>query len=309
MAISLTLRGIYPAHLSPFKEDYSLDEQELRRHIQDLVAVRGVAGLITNGHAGEVTSLTREERVRVLGIVREEVGSKLPIIAGVISEATMQAIELARDAKNHGADAILLFPPYLFARGGVADDEHPFHFIASVADSVDIPIVVFQFPPAMGLGYNTRTLLRLVEEIPSVIGFKECSMDLRRYEENVRALRTCSRRTAILSANNTMHLPCLAIDGDGIISGSGSVIADLLVALWRAVEAKDLAGAGAVNDRIFPISQVLYAAPSLNMHNRMKVALQLLGRQKWAVARPPLLPIKAEERGRIKQALIQAGLL
>lgn len=306
--MTLELRGVFPANLTPFNEDFSIDEEGLRSHIRDLIGVKGVAGIVTNGHAGEVTSLTREEQQRVISIVGEEVNNKVPIISGVIHESTAGAIQMAKDAKNEGADAILLFPPNVFAGGGTADDEHPFNFVAAIADAVDIPIVVFQLPVSR-LGYTTETLVRMVEEIPSVIGFKEGSDDLKRYEENLRALRACSRRTSILTTNNTWLFSSLAIGGDGILSGAGSVISDLLVELWEAVEDGDLHRARKVNDRIFPITQVFYKQPLMNMHNRMKVALQLLGRQKKAIPRPPLLPIKQEERDKIEQALKLGGLL
>lgn len=309
MKKSLVLRGVYPAHLTPFREDYSMDEDELRRHIRALVEVKGVAGLISNGHAGEVTALSRNEYIRVLQIVKEEAGEDFPIISGVLHETPQGAIETARIAKDSGADAILLFPPNLFANGGALNSELPFKFIAAVAHAVDIPIVVFQFSIESGIGYTVNTLVKIVEEIPSVIAIKEGSNNIQRYEENVRALRDCSRKVSILCSNNTKLLASLAIDGDGIISGSGSVIADLLVELWEAIESGNLARAREVNERIFPLTQVFYADPLLNMHNRMKVALQILGRQQRAIARPPLAVIKSEEREKIREVLIKGGVL
>ena len=305
----LSLRGVYPASLTPFREDYSLDEGELCRHIRDLSSVRGVSGIIANGHAGEVTSLSSREYSRILELAKQTVGDTFPIISGVLSDTPGGAIEIAKRAKSAGADAILLFPPNVFTLEAAKDGEIPYRFISSVADAVEIPIVVFQFSIASGVGYSTDTLVRLVENIPSIVGIKEGSDQLQRYEENLRALRACSHQVAILCTNNTKLLPSLAVGGDGIISGSGSVIANLHAALWEAIEQNDLHRARAVNDQIFPLTQVFYRAPIINMHNRMKVALQLLGRQKYAVARPPLLPIQAEEREAIRAALAESGLL
>ena len=305
----LNLRGVVPAHLSPFREDLSLDEQELRRHIRALADVRGVDAIISNGHAGEATALSEREYIRVLEIAKEEVGPDYPIISGVMGETAKAAVERGKLAKAAGADALLVFPPNMFGSGGTATSEMPYRFMSAVAEGVDLPLVVFQFSLESHMAYTTDTLVRMVEGIPSVVAIKEGSNDLQRYEENLRALRSCSRHVSILCTNNTKLLPSLAIGGDGIISGSGSVISEFLVQLWEAVEANDLFRAREVYARMFPVMQVFYAAPLLDMHNRMKVALQLMGKQTYAVPRPPLMPIVPEERERIRAALIESGLL
>ena len=305
----LNLHGIIPAHISPFREDYSLDQQELRRHIRDLAGVEGVHGIISNGHAGEVTALSSQEYVEILEIAKEEAGADIPIISGVVSETAADAAEQARIAQKAGADAILLFPPNMFRSGGVLTSELPYRFVSTVADRVDIPIVLFQFAVESNCAYTTDTLVRLVETIPSIVAIKEGSNDMQRYEENVRALRQCSNQVSILCTNNTKLLPSLAIDGDGIISGSGCVISDLLSKLFYAVKRNDLFAAREVYAQMFPLMQVFYAQPLLDMHTRMKVALKMLGRQKYAVAREPLAQIGEEEQARIRSALIKSGLL
>lgn len=305
----LNLRGVIPAHLSPFREDYVLDEEQLRQHIRDLIGVKGVNAVISNGHAGEVTTLSDAEYIRVVEVAKEEAGSDCPIISGVVSETANAAIQRGKMAKAAGADALLLFPPNMFGSGGNLTSDMPYRFVSDVAEGVDLPIIIFQFSVESHMAYSTQTLVKLVEEIPSVVAIKEGSNDLQRYEENLRALRSCGRRISILCTNNTKLLPSLAIGGDGIISGSGSVISELLVQLWAAVEDNDLFQAREVYARMFPLMQVFYASPLLDMHNRMKVALQLLGRQKYAVPRPPLIPIVPQEREEIRRALMEAKLL
>jgi 4-hydroxy-tetrahydrodipicolinate synthase len=100
----------------------------------------------------------------------------------------------------------------------------------------------------------------------------------------------------------------LTMGCNGLLSGSGSVIADLHVALWRAVQAKDLARAQKINDRIYPTAQCFYAAPRCDMHNRMKEALVILGRLPRAVVRPPLAKLGEAEIARVREALRQAGI-
>ena len=309
MGKEIKLHGIIPAHLSPFREDYSLDDGELRRHIKALAEIDGVDAIISNGHAGEVTALTDAEYVHVIETAKDVVGKGYPIISGVVEQTAEKAAERARMAQSAGADAILLFPPSLFNLGACVTSEMPYRFVAGVAEKTDIPIVVFQFSLQSKSAYTTDTLVRMVENIPSIIGIKEGTDDLQRYEENFRALMACRHRVSILCTNNTKLLPSLAIVGDGIISGSGSVISALLSQLFKAVERNDLFAAREVYSRMFPLMQVFYTDPVIDMHNRMKVALKLLGLQKYAVSRDPMLPICPEEEQKIQQALIDSGML
>jgi 4-hydroxy-tetrahydrodipicolinate synthase len=110
--------GTIPANLLPFTEDLDIDEDELRRHLSWIAAVPGVTAIVQNGHAAEVSSLTREEKKRVLSVTLSEVGDRLPIIAGVDSDGSLEAAQLAKDAKGEGARAVLILPPVILSRGG-----------------------------------------------------------------------------------------------------------------------------------------------------------------------------------------------
>ncbi|MBQ3095555.1 MAG: dihydrodipicolinate synthase family protein [Clostridia bacterium] len=305
----LKLRGVVPAHLSPFREDFSLDADELRRHIRTLADVDGVDAIISNGHAGEVTALSDAEYVQVIEIAKDTVGADYPIISGVVEQTAEKAAWRANVAKAAGADAILLFPPNLFNLGASNTSELPYRFVSTVAEKADIPIVLFQFSVQSRIAYTTDTLVRMVENIPSIVAIKEGTDEMQRYEDNVRALRACKNQVSILCTNNTKLLPSLAIGGDGIISGSGSVISPLLSELFRHVENNDLFSARAVYERMYPLMRVFYADPVIDMHNRMKVALKLLGLQKRAISRDPMILISPEEEERIRQALVEANLL
>ena len=129
------------------------------------------------------------------------------------------------------------------------------------------------------------------------------------HEKNIRALHSLKRPFSVLTSHGTWLLSSLVMGADGILSGSGSVYADLLVQIWRAVQSKDLKKAQAVKERIWPIANVFYSDPSINTHNRMKEALVLLGRQKSAYVRPPLMKLSKAEIDRVRQGLIGAGLL
>jgi 4-hydroxy-tetrahydrodipicolinate synthase len=305
---ALRFSGIIPANLLPFTPDYAIDEDNYRRHLAWLTSVPGVTAITVNGHAAEVSSLTRQERRQALTIALDEVGSRVPLITGIYTDSTLEAVELARDAKAEGASALLVFPPSLFMWGVQLRPEMPWRHFATIAEAVDLPLVVFQYPPASGLGYTPEILMKLTE-IPQVVAVKEWSNDIVAFERNLRAIRATGRPVAVLSSFTMSLMASFVLGADGAISGMGSVAADLQAELFAHVQHGDFAAARHVNDRLEPLVRVFYAPPFLDMHNRMKEALALLGRIRQAVVRPPLQPVSEAERQQISRALVQAGLL
>ncbi|MFQ5899586.1 MAG: dihydrodipicolinate synthase family protein [Candidatus Methylomirabilia bacterium] len=308
MRDGLKFRGVIPANLLPFKPDLSIDEAAYRKHLRWLADTPGVTAITLNGHAAEVSSLSREERKRALAIALDEVGDRVSLIAGVYSDGTHEAVELARDAKALGADGILVFPPTLFMWGAQLKPDMPLRHFSAIAEAVDISLVIFEYPPASGIGYSPETLARLAM-IPTVVAVKDWSNDIVAFERNLRALRGTGRPVAMLSSFTVSLFASFALGADGCISGMGSVAADLQAELFAAVQKGDLEAARGINDRLEPLVQIFYAPPFVDMHNRMKEALVLLGRIPVAVVRPPLTAINDEERARIERALQAAGLL
>ena len=295
-----------PANILPFAADLSIDEPAYRRHLRWLADTPGVTGIVANGHAAEVASLSREERKRALAIALDEIAGACPIVAGVYTDGTAEAVELARDAKAAGAAGVLLFPPTLFMWGAQLKPDMVIRHYSDVA-AVGLPIVAFEYPPACGIGYAPETLARLAE-IPEVIAIKDWSNDIVAFEANLRALRATGRPVALLSSFTMSLMATFLLGADGAISGMGSVTADLQAELFAACQKGDVEGARRINDRLEPLVRVFYAPPFVDMHNRMKEALVLLGRIPAAHVRPPLTPIPAAEREAIRQALKAAGL-
>lgn len=303
----LTFSGIMPANLLPFRADLSVDEPAYRAHLRWLADTRGVTGIVANGHAAEVSSLGREERKRTLAIALDEVGGACPVVAGVYSDGTAEAVELARDARAAGAAGVLVFPPTLFMWGAQVKPDMAVRHFSEIAEKADLPIIVFQYPPASGMGYAAETLVRLAE-IPCVVAVKEWSNDIVAFERNLRALRACGRPVAVLSSFTMSLMASFLLGADGAISGMGSVTADLQAELFEACQKGDLDGARRINDRLEPLVRVFYAPPFVDMHNRMKEALVLLGRIPAAHVRPPLTPVGDAERAAIRRALDAAAL-
>jgi 4-hydroxy-tetrahydrodipicolinate synthase len=307
MSLPLRFSGIMPANILPFRADLSIDEPAYRRHIRWLRDTRGVTGIVANGHAAEVASLMREERKRALAIALDEVAGACPVIAGVYSDGTGEAVELARDAKSAGAAGVLVFPPTLFMWGAQLKPDMVIRHFSEIAERADLPIVVFEYPPSSGIGYSPETLARLAE-IPQVAAVKDWSNDVVALEANLRTLRATGRPVALLSSFTMSLMTSFLLGADGAISGMGSVTADLQVELFEACGKGDLDGARRINDRLAPLVAVFYAPPFVDMHNRMKEALTLLGRIPAAHVRPPLTPVSAAEREAIGRALAASGL-
>ena len=138
---------------------------------------------------------------------------------------------------------------------------------------------------------------------------KDWSNDIVAFEQNLRALRATGRPVAMLSSFTLSLMATFVLGADGAISGMGSVAADLQAELFEACQKGDLDGARRINDRLDPLVRVFYAPPFVDMHNRMKEALVLLGRIPAAHVRPPLTPVSPAERTAIKRALAASGLV
>jgi 4-hydroxy-tetrahydrodipicolinate synthase len=307
MSVPLTFSGVMPANLLPFRADLSIDEPAYRRHLRWLADTQGVTGIVANGHAAEVSSLTREERQRSLAIALDEIAGQCPVVAGVYSDGTREAVELARDARAAGAAGLLVFPPTLFMWGAQHKPDMVIRHFSEIAAGVDLPIIVFEYPPVSGIGYAPETLARLTE-IPRVAGVKDWSNEIVAFERNLRALRATGRPVAMLSSFTMSLMATFLLGADGAISGMGSVAADLQAELFALCQKGDVDGARRVNDRLDPLVRVFYAPPFVDMHNRMKEALVILGRIPAAHVRPPLTPVSEGERAAIGRALKAAGL-
>ena len=303
-----TPRGVIPATLLILHPDLSINAKATRKHLRDCALVPGVSAVTVNGHASEVHACTVEEQERILADSVEEVGDRVPVINGIYADGSMEAARLAAMAHKRGASALLVFPPNSMSMGGQLRPEMALAHFKRIADMTDLPLICFQYPIVSGLGYPFDTLLRLFDAVPTISAIKDWSNDAMLHEKHIRTLQSLPRAVNVLTTHSSWLMASLCMGANGVLSGAGSVIADLQVALFRAIEARDLARAQAINDRIYPLAQAFYAPPFLDMHNRMKEALVLLGRIEEAHVRPPLVKISDAEIERLRQALAAAGV-
>jgi len=300
--------GVIPACLLPFRCDLSIDEPAYRHHLRDVTSVRGISAITVNGHASEVHALTFDEQRRVLAITREELADRWPIIAGVYTGSSLEAARLARMAEEEGASALLIFPPESASLGGQLRPEVAHAHFERIADATGLPLILFQYPLSSGLGYPLETLLALVERFPTIRAIKDWCNDPPLHERQIRELHGLDRPVKVLTTHSAWLMSSLVLGCDGLLSGAGSVIAALQVGLFEAIQADDLEAARKWNDRIYPMARAFYRAPVLDMHNRMKEALVLLGKLKEAHVRPPLVKLPEQEIREIGEWLQKAGM-
>lgn len=300
--------GVIPATLLAFNEDLSIDEGETRRHLRHVAGVKGLNAITVNGHASEVHACTFDEQRRILAMSVAEIGDRLPLVNGVYADGSLEAARIARMAAEEGASALLVFPPNSMSMGGQLRPEMAIAHFKRIADATDLPIILFQYPMGTGLGYPTDTLLRIIEAVPTIRAIKDWCADPMLHERHIRTLQGLPRPVTVLTTHSAWLMASLTMGAGGLLSGAGSVVADLQVQLFEAVKAKDLARAQSINNRLYPMQQAFYAPPFLDMHNRMKECLVMLGRLKRAVVRPPLMKLSDAELARLREALRQAGI-
>src|SRR5277367_5739329 len=163
--------GVIPAVLLPFHDDLSIDEKRFGAHLSDVAAVEGLSAVPINAHCTEVASCTFDEQRRVLDIAQDEIGGRLPLVNGIWADGSLEAARIARMAEEGGASALLVFPPAPFTlnQSPAMAVEH----FKRIADASSLPLIVFQYPLATGQGYSRDTLLKMIEEVPSIRAIKD----------------------------------------------------------------------------------------------------------------------------------------
>ena len=302
------LRGITVATVLPFKENGAIDWPGYAAVLDHCARPETTDCVFVNGHAGEATALSADERAAVIRFTREHIGADRPLLAGVVPTGLPDALSQAEAARENGADVAVIFPAEALG-GGNANTPAAVRLFEVLARELQMPLSHFQFPIASGFGLSTPVLREIVQ-IPELIAVKEGSATLLAYDENRRAIQQAAPDVALLPSNFHWFFAQVALGGDGILSGLASLVPDLLADLWRASEAMDLAAMRAANDRLYPIVRAIYGpTPVIDMHTRMKDGLQMLGIIDNAAPRLPLLPQNADVVEGVRAALIEAEVL
>lgn len=213
------LEGAFTALITPFKDSGAIDEQGLRRNVNFQIE-RGIGGLVPCGTTGESATLTHAEHKRVVEIVIDEVNGRVPVIAGTGSNSTAEAIDLTKHAFEAGADYCLLISPYYnkpTQKGVIA------HFRAVAAES-EGGLILYNVPSRTSLNLEADTVIKLAE-VDNIVGVKEASGNL---EQIMRIIRDAGQKLTVLSGDDIMTYPILALGGKGVISVASNIVPDMV---------------------------------------------------------------------------------
>lgn len=303
----IDFKGLFSATVLPMTLDAQIDEPALRHYMRHL-AETTIHGVAINVDTGEAAHLSHEERTRVIEIVVDEIGDRLPVIAGLPAQYTGQAVAYGRDYKAAGASALLVFPISAY-QGTPLDPELVVRYHASVGDGVGLPLVLFNLLPALGGVLLPAEILERLCGLAPVVAIKDASFDARIFVEVMEAVRQQARPIAVLTGDDPFIYESFILGADGALLGFGAVPTRQLAEMVDLAVAGRFAEAKAIMDRLAPLEQAMFAPPVRDYRARAKEALVMQGILPRATVREPLLPISQADRRAMRSAMVAAGEL
>ncbi len=297
MKRKLLFRGTATALVTPFKRDGSVDETTLRDLVERQIKGK-VEALVPVGSTGEGATLSEQEQAAVIKAVVEQVRGRVPVIGGASSNSTMKAVELARNVKKSGADAILTVAPFY----NKPTQEGLYQHFSAIADAAEMPVIVYNVPGRTASNIEPGTLMRLAEEIPYVVGVKEASGNLAQITEILRARPS---GFGVWSGDDSLTLPLIALGADGIIS----VVSNEAPLLFSDMVRFALKGKGekarALHYRLLDLMNVNFVESN---PIPVKAAMGMMGLLE-EVYRLPLVPLREEFRPKVERTLQELRLI
>jgi 4-hydroxy-tetrahydrodipicolinate synthase len=308
MRTMTNFHGLIPAMAVPFRSDFSIDEQELASFARWLAAQPGVVGMMTNGHTGEVFSLTPRERAAVTRIVANAVEDSCPVVSSIVCEGISDAIEQAQWAKDAGAQALDIMPPHHWLRFGFRPS-HVLDYFRAVGETSGLPLIVHVYPAWTKASFSSELLAELAR-LPFVQAFKIGTREMNKYQRDLQAIRAVAPNKALLTCHDEYLLASMVQGIDGALVGFASVIPVLIHNLLQAVKAGDLKRAMALQAQIDPLKDAVYGGgePTGEAHANMKAAMVAVGIFKSGTMRPPTIAPDRKELAQIEAAVAAAGL-
>jgi 4-hydroxy-tetrahydrodipicolinate synthase len=288
------LTGCGTALVTPFNDDGTVDEDALRGLVEWQIA-EGIHFLVPCGSTGEAATMTIDEHCRVVEIVARQANGRVPIVAGAASNDTQKAIDLSKRVAELGATHLLHTSPWYNKppqRGIVA------HY-AAIAAAVDIPIVVYNVPGRTASNIEAKTTLELAR-IPGVVATKEASGQLSQIADVIRGRGS---EFSVLSGDDELTLPVMALGGDGIVSVVSNATPRLMSELCNRMMAGDFAGARKIHMTLLPWMRAAFVESN---PIPVKAALACMGKIK-NVLRSPLVPLSETHGETVRSALSAAG--
>lgn len=281
-----TWQGVYPAATTQFKEDLSVDLGQTQRVIDNLVK-DGVHGLIAMGTVGENNSLDAAEKQQVLRAVTEVVAGRVPVVTGVSEFDTRRAVAFAKDAKKNGADGLMVLPAMVYVPTA---EELIFHF-RSVAEATDLPVMLYNNPPAYRVNITVE-VLEALRNVPNIVAIKESAPDPRRFTDIINAF---GDRYTLLAGLDDVAFEGFMLGAVGWVSGLTNAFPEESIQLVDAIRAGKLDRARAIYRWFMPL---LHLDAEHDLVQSIKLAEQIMGRGSERV-RPPRLPLAGERRRQV----------
>ncbi|RJQ54776.1 MAG: 4-hydroxy-tetrahydrodipicolinate synthase [Actinobacteria bacterium] len=284
--------------ITPFNDDYSVDEDGLRALVDYLIDKQSAHAIVPCGTTGESPTLSHQEHIRVIEIVVDAVAGRVPVIAGAGSNSTREAIELTKAAADAGVDATLQVGPYYNrpSQAGIAE-----HYRA-IAAACPLPIIIYNIPSRTGRNIEPATIAEL-SKVENIVGLKDASGDINQAGAILRATR--NEHFYVWAGEDALTLPLLALGGQGAVAAIAHVMGDDVCAMASAVRAGDLPAARAIYDRTIDLIAALFCEPN---PAPVKQALEWLG-QPAGPLRPPLARMTEAGKERLRAAMVDAGKL
>ncbi|MCM2130240.1 dihydrodipicolinate synthase family protein [Larsenimonas rhizosphaerae] len=305
--MSLDLRGLTPAPVTPFTRDGEIDYDGIKKVGAWLGGIDGVKGLVVLGHAGEGTFLTSDEQTRVIEAYVEAVKGEVPIIAGITGEGDHVASEETRRAVKAGATAGLVYPSHGWLRFGYQDGA-PQERYRRIHEESGMPLILFQYPDNTKATYNLQTQLDIAAQ-PGVFAMKNGVRNMKRWDTEIPVIREQNPDLQILTCHDEYLLHTM-FDVDGALVGYGGIAPEPLIELIKAGKAKDYARARELHDRLMPVTKSVYHRGShMEGTVALKWALVARGVLEHATVRTPLRPLAEGADRQIADAMRQAGLV
>jgi 4-hydroxy-tetrahydrodipicolinate synthase len=281
--------------VTPFRADGSLDEAAVSRLARRQIDA-GIHFLVPCGTTGEVPTLTDEEQVRVVQLVAAEAKGRVPVLAGAGGYNTQEVIHAARRMRDAGADGILSVTPYY----NKPTPEGLFQHYRAIAEAVALPVIVYNVPGRTGCNVDPATLVRL-SGLPNVAGVKEASGNVTQMCEICAAVPA---DFIVLSGDDALTLPLMAVGGRGIISVASNEIPAEMSRMVELAERGDFAGARALHQRLLPLMQVNFIESNPIPVKSAMASLGLLEE----VYRLPMVPPRPASKQRIEAVLQSLGI-
>ena len=274
----VSLEGTFTALVTPFTDD-RLNEAKIHKLV-NIQIERGISGIVPVGTTGESPTLSHEEHRRVIDIVIEAAGGRVPIIAGAGSNNTAESIDLVSHAERAGADAALLITPYYNRPSQAGVIAH----YKTIAASCDLPLILYNCPGRTAVNMTADTIVELAA-VPNIVGVKEASGSMDQISEIL--VRT-DDSFVVLSGDDGMTLPMIAVGARGVISVTANVAPDRMIAMVSAALSGDFNEAGRLHRELFPLMRTLMKVET--NPSPIKAAMNITGMDVGPVRLPLATP-------------------